>query len=522
MLGKRPQQTSLYDVGNVYDLELPTASFYAQLAQVSQHLFKDDDFATFYTEHFGRPSIAPSLLALTMVLQHHDMVSDEEATQRTAFDLRWVAVLGRYPGKALCAKSTLQLFRSHLILHPEVRSIFQTSIDEAKRAGLLGKSLRIALDTKPILGRGAVMDTYNLLAEGILKLARALSVTEKVALEEYLRRTGLERYNESSIKGNADIDWSDIDATQKLLTTMVADGQVLLAQVTSQEGTLAEAAILLQQILCQDIVEKPTPDGGVCAEIKEGTAKDRVPSISDPEVRHGRKSASKLFVGHKADIAVDIETQVIVAVDILAGNAGDAANTLSQVKQSEENTGLLVEETTGDCAYGSGDTRNTFAEEKRVLHAKVPKEAKRGDFYPKSSFIIDLENGSVTCPAKHVVKVFTSSEMGKVYHFGKLCCDCALKSLCTKSKTGRSISVLPHEALVRKAREFQSTPDGRKILRERVVVEHRLARLGQLGIGQARYFGRLKTKFQLSMAAAIANFRLIWNWQAKTAVFNPI
>ena len=59
--------------------------------------------------------------------------------------------------------------------------------------------------------------------------------------------------------------------------------------------------------------------------------------------------------GHKVDIAVDVESQIIVAVDILAGNAGDAANALSQGEQAEANTGLHVIETTGDCAYG-GET----------------------------------------------------------------------------------------------------------------------------------------------------------------------
>ena len=44
----------------------------------------------------------------------------------------------------------------------------------------------------------------------------------------------------------------------------------------------------------------------------------------------------------------------------------------------------------------------------------------------------------------------------------------------------------------------------------RVVVEHRLARLvQQLGIRQARYFGRVKTKFQLYLAATVANLTLV-------------
>ena len=39
--------------------------------------------------------------------------------------------------------------------------------------------------------------------------------------------------------------------------------------------------------------------------------------------------------------------------------------------------------------------------------------------------------------------------------------------------------------------------------------EHRLARLVQLGIRQARYFGRRKTLFQLLIAVTVANLTLI-------------
>ena len=42
-----------------------------------------------------------------------------------------------------------------------------------------------------------------------------------------------------------------------------------------------------------------------------------------------------------------------------------------------------------------------------------------------------------------------------------------------------------------------------------MVVEHRLARLVQLGVRQARYFGRTKTLLQLLMAAAVANLTLV-------------
>ena len=42
-----------------------------------------------------------------------------------------------------------------------------------------------------------------------------------------------------------------------------------------------------------------------------------------------------------------------------------------------------------------------------------------------------------------------------------------------------------------------------------MVVEHRLARLVQLGIRQSRYFGRVKTRFQVYLAATVANLTLV-------------
>ena len=46
-------------------------------------------------------------------------------------------------------------------------------------------------------------------------------------------------------------------------------------------------------------------------------------------------------------------------------------------------------------------------------------------------------------------------------------------------------------------------------LQRRVVAEHRLARLVQLGIRQAGYFGSAKTRFRLYLAATVANLTLL-------------
>lgn len=56
---------------------------------------------------------------------------------------------------------------------------------------------------------------------------------------------------------------------------------------------------------------------------------------------------------------------------------------------------------------------------------------------------------------------------------------------------------------------MQRSPEFGQYRQARQVVEHRLARLVQLGIRQARYVGRMKTLFQLLMAATVANLTLL-------------
>lgn len=519
MIGKRKHQRELFDVGNVYPLELAPNSFHGQLAKAARGLFSDEQFAGLYHERLGRPSVPPSLLALLTLLQHESGVSDHEAVDRSGYDLRWAAVLGVAAGEPLCAKSTLQEFRAQCILHQQVRLFLATSVKEAKRAGLLkGQALKIALDTRPIEGRGAVLDTYNLLAAGIRHVAGVLARAAKQELDAWLTANGLIRFTHSSIKGSVALDWSDRGAKERFLSEIVADGRRVLALAAGTEAAGSEAALLLERLLLQDI-ERVDPAGdGPQDRMKQGTTADRMPSISDPEQRHGHKSASKRFNGHKASVACDTQSQIIVGVDVIPGNASDATDALALAEQAETITEASVVQVIGDCAYGGGETRQEFANAGRDLVVRVPKAARGDGLYPKSEFTIDIANNRVSCPGGNTTdKHYLDGNRNRVFTFGAACASCPLKDACTRSPAGRTVRVHPQEQLLAAARERQRTAEGKVALRSRVVIEHRLARLAQLGIGQARYIGRAKVRFQLTVAAAIANLRRSWNWEANCA-----
>ena len=173
MLGERSDQRGLWEADRLYLDHVGRDTFYGLLASLRGRLFRDADFAEFYCPDNGRDSVPPSLLATALLLQSHDKVSDAEAKARADFDLRWKVALGIEVEDRPFAKSTLQVFRAQLILHDKVREVFESSLRLARESGYLKKrSMKVALDTTNILGRGAVKDTCNLLADGIVQLLR--------------------------------------------------------------------------------------------------------------------------------------------------------------------------------------------------------------------------------------------------------------------------------------------------------------------------------------------------------------
>ncbi|MGH3739476.1 MAG: hypothetical protein ACRD0A_10240 [Acidimicrobiales bacterium] len=73
-------------------------------------------------------------------------------------------------------------------------------------------------------------------------------------------------------------------------------------------------------------------------EIGQGVARDRVISHSDPEMRHGRKSSSRRFDGHKLDAISDEDSELILGVDVRAGNAGDGEGAAPSFSGSKGST----------------------------------------------------------------------------------------------------------------------------------------------------------------------------------------
>ena len=229
MMSYRSEQHSLFAADTQYLDFVGADSFYGFLARHGRELFCDDAFEGLYCPDFGRPSVPPSLLAIALLLQAHDKVSDAEATQRAAFDMRWKVALGAEMDERPFAKSTLQLFRAQLVIHEQAGAIFRRSLAYARETGYLkGRRSRLAVDSTLILGRGAVEDTYNLIAHGIAKLCRVLAAADDEEPAAWSECHGLGRYFGSSIKASGEVDWTDEASREGFLSEIIGDGERVL------------------------------------------------------------------------------------------------------------------------------------------------------------------------------------------------------------------------------------------------------------------------------------------------------
>lgn len=507
MLGRRDPQHGLFSATSRLPVDLEDFGIYGRLALEGRKIFKDSEFAGAYAAT-GRKSVPPSLLALAHLLQCHDGVSDAEVIERTLYDLRWKVALDLDPMQLHppFVKSTFQRFRARLTLHDKEKLVFEKSVRLAAEAGLFPKELRAALDSSPVRGRGAIKDTFNLISDAIRTVIRAIAKEAGQDALALAAKAGVERhFSDESIKGQASLDWDDEQQKREFLASLVAD-MSKVQELGRRKKYTGEAMGLFKALLAQDVDQSEE-----LPKIRQGVAKDRIVSVQDPEMRHGRKSSGKVYNGHKAHLAVETSTSIITAVDVTAPAVADGSKTAELVAETERLTGIEVKEAVGDAAYS---TRTAIAQADQAevdLVAKTPSPPK-GKFGPRD-FKVSQDRLKATCPAG----LPSASQNGRddtvVHHWpAEACAACPLRDQClaTEKSHHRTLKVpLDFHDRVKRGR-FARSAKGRARLRQRVVAEHAIARVKHLGAGVSRFIGRAKTKIQWYWAAALANLERIW------------
>ena len=543
-LGRADRQVDLFDDATGFCEEsLPENSIYRFLARERDRLFPDELFGDLFTDR-GRRSVPPSVVATVMVLQRLDGLSDREAVDRYAFDVRWryAAGVGGYGsgGWARFAHTVLVDMRERLRGSRRPNRIFEVGLAAAHAAGLVGR--RRVLDSTPLYDAVATMDTVTLIRSALRGL---LGVADPGLAAEL--RAVLSSGDDYASAAKPQIDWDDPAAREELIDSRARDGFAVLALLDGRnfDDAVEQAATLLATVLGQDL---DTGEDGVFR-VARRVAKDRVISTVDPDTRHGHKTSARGFDGYKGHAAVDPDSEIITATAVTPGNAGDASaaedliddlltdQPADQPADQPDLTGsepaesqTAGPETTGpetagpgagagqdgelatvygDNAYGTGEFHDRLRDAGIESRCKTQTPTAAGGRFSKDRFDIDLDTGAVSCPGGVTTPIRPATTGGGIAYFGPACAACPLRPRCTTATDGRTVSIGPHEQTLTDARTRQTDPAWIADYRgTRPKIERKLGHLMRRRHGgrRARVRGTTRVDADFRLLAAAVNY----------------
>ena len=502
-LGRSPENEDLYrSTRGTCEARLPERSIFRLLARDSHRLFPDDDFADLFTD-VGRRSIPPRIVAVVMVLQRLQGLSDREAADAFAFDLRW-----KYAAGALefdhrgFVHTVLVDMRARLRGSARPDRIFEKVLQVAKEAGLVGR--KRVLDSTALYDAVATQDTITMIRSSIRSLLQV--VPQEVGAE---LRKALKREDSYETVGKPACDWDDAAAREALVDALARDAQ---AALTVMEGRplskeVKQACELVATVVGQDLEKRQ--DGAFV--IAQRVSKDRVISTVDPEARHGHKTAARGFDGYKGHLAVDPDSEIVVATQVTAGNVGDAAAATPMLTEVLEHAKSLGEKAAiyGDASYGTAEIVERIQEAGAEVIVKVqrPSPPRKG-LFSQDDFVIDQSVGTAICPNSIVVPLKRSDDGSATAAFGRSCSQCPLRDQCTSSPSGRTLNLHPKHEILQRSRVDQRDPAWKALYRQtRPKVERKIAHLMKRKHGgrRARVRGRLRVSHDFSLLAAAVN-----------------
>jgi hypothetical protein len=490
---------------------VPESSVYAFLAEHRRRLFPDDMFSDLFPSRRGRPSQPADVVATVLVLQSLEGLSDRDALQALATDLRWKVAAGLAITDPGFHPTVLTLWRNKLRSSDRPERIFDAVREVIAETNVLANKTRRALDSTLLDDAVATQDTVTQLVSMIRRVRNAIpeAATAELVGDDY-----------DAGSGKPQCAWNDPAARDELVTRLVNDALAVLDAVdgVALDDDQERLVGLLALVAGQDV--EPGEEEATWR-IERGVAKHRVISTVDPESRHMHKSRSSYRDGYKAHVAVEPDTGLVTACDLTPANAGDGPTGVKLL--ADESTGLDV---LADSAYGSGDTLAALdVAGHQVLIKPWPTHRNPNlgdDQFVRDDFIIDYAARTVTCPNS----VTTHLSVKGTATFGAKCRGCPVRSRCTSAVDGKTFVVGEHDQLLAANRTRWNTDtdlvdDYRQ---HRPMVERSIAWLVANGHRRCRHRGVEANRLALSIRAATINLRrllnlgLDWNngWQLAT------
>lgn len=233
-------------------------------------------------------------------------------------------------------------------------------------------------------------------------------------------------------------------------------------------------------------------------------------SSTDPDARLTRKYG-KSVLGYKDHRVVDDRQGIITATITTHAAVGDGHVLHEALNNHRWNTGRTVQTAVADKAYGSKENYKDLYHQGVTPCIPHPRRGRSQKTFATDRFVYEHNSESYRCPAGQTL-TRREKVRGSVYRYRAargVCGSCALRSECTKSKSGRQIERHVDQDYV----EWADTclP---KSVRKRLYQRRQAKAEGSFadaanchGFKRARWRGLINVTIQNTLIAAIQNLR---------------
>jgi transposase len=507
----------------------PKGALCLRLVEALGQLYLDEQFAALFPTR-GQPAASPARLALVLVLQYVEGLSDRQAADAVRGRIDWKYALGLELTDPGFDHTVLSEFRARLVTKDADRLLLDTLLARLRKLGLIKQRGRQRTDSTYVLAAVRRLNRLERVGETLRAALNELAVVapewlRKLAPPEWYERYAKRVENYALPKSEA--------ARQELASVIASDGEKLLGAIdaATEQPMLAQVAAVLTlrrlwaeqytgtpgKLRWREVKDMPSPAG-------------LLSSPYDTEARYSTKRDVH-WVGYKAQLTETCDENtphLIVNVETTPATTPDD-NMLDKIHESLQERDLLPSEHMVDKGYTDANILVVSPRQYGVTIvgpvADAPAwQARNATGFDKGSFIVDWEHQVVTCPAgKQSISWLpnTYPQNGVVFEARfarKDCGPCPHRARCTKAKQEPRIIGLQarehHEAL-QLARQHQKTAAFRQQYAARAGIEstHEQA-IRRCGLRRCRYIGQTKTALQHVLTAVAVNLVRLNEWWA--------
>jgi transposase len=492
-------------------------------------IFRDESFKELFS-YRGRRAESPGNLALVLVMQYMEGLTDRQAADAVRARIDWKYALGLELEDEGFDGSLLSTFRQRVVKGEKEEEILTRILEVAAAQDLL-QTEQQRTDSTHVIGAIRQLNRVELVGETLRAALEAVAEVDPEWLSGWLPADWVELYGQRLIEYRLPDKEKE---RQALVLQIGADGRELMQRVAADRPEWAglEALAVLGKIWEQQYVEV---EGRLAW--RPGSElpppRERLNSPFDVAARAARKRQTQ-WIGYKVHLTETCDEAFPYLVTQVQTSQSTELDhdALPAIQERLAERNMQPKQQLVDAGYVSAttltDSKLRHIELLGPLQLDTSWQAREPDGYHLACFKIDWQRQQVTCPQGHTSQSWTKKNDRQkrrsaiIVRFPKSLCDtCSARQRCTRAKTrGRAVTFQSQsmQEAIDQARSRQQHPHFAAIYRRREGIEATISQgVRCFHLRQARYRGRKKVHLQNLLIASAMNLTRIIAWLQKPA-----